>query len=242
MANWLVVARNEYRLRTSGIRRIRKYFHYIAILIIGLVVGVIAPAIANAVIDALDVRDFFEELYAIALMQVVLFLFFFYFMLFPISNTLKDIETQEYEIFISAPIKPGDVLLGKFIGVLPLYAIGIAIITGFFTVIRLWFIHSRGLTIKLLNTVDLVYEILVKSVLGQIPVSVRHNVVGELLTLDLVADHAIIWCYHDMDLEIFVNERVSMFLRIECMTFGTPDSFILLGYLLDSSPERNLTL
>lgn len=133
MANWVVVARNEYRIRTSGIRRIRKYFHYIAILIVGVVVGVIAPAIANALVDALDVEGFLISVYAIAMMQVVLFLFFFYFMLFPISNTLKDIETQEYEIFISAPIKPGDVLLGKFIGVLPLYAIGIAIITGFFT-------------------------------------------------------------------------------------------------------------
>ncbi len=133
MANWLVVARNEYRLRTSGIRSIRKYFHYIAILIVGVVVGVIAPAIANALVDALDVEGFLVSAYAIAMMQVVLFLFFFYFLLFPISNTLKDIETQEYEIFISAPIRPGDVLLGKFMGVLPLYAIGIAIITGFFT-------------------------------------------------------------------------------------------------------------
>ncbi len=133
MPNWLVVARNEYRLRTSGIRRIRRYFHYIAILIVGLIVGIIAPAMANALIAALDVEGFLVSVYAVAMMQVVLFLFFFYFLLFPISNTLKDIETQEYEIFISAPIRPSDVLLGKFMGVMPLYAIGIAIITGFFT-------------------------------------------------------------------------------------------------------------
>jgi hypothetical protein len=133
MAKWMIVAKNEYRIKTSGIRRIRPYFHYIAILIVGLVVGVFAPAMANAVVNALDIEGFFISVQALALMQVVLFLFFFYFILFPISNTLKDIETQEYEMFISAPIKPGDVLLGKFVGVLPLYAIGIAIITGFFT-------------------------------------------------------------------------------------------------------------
>ncbi len=133
MANWLVVARNEYRIKTSSIRRFRKYFHYVAVIIVGIVVVVIAPVVANALIAVLDVEGFFVSVYAISMMQVVLFLFFFYFMLFPISNTLKDIETQEYEIFISAPIKPGDVLLGKFMGVIPLYAIGIAIITGFFT-------------------------------------------------------------------------------------------------------------
>ena len=133
MSKWMVVAKNEYRIRTSGIRSIRKYFHYIAIVLVGLVVGVFAPAVVNAMINALDVEAFFLSVQAIALMQVVLFLFFFYFIMFPIGNTLKDIERQEYEMFLSAPIKPGDVLLGKFMGVLPLYAIGIAVITGFFT-------------------------------------------------------------------------------------------------------------
>ncbi len=132
MAKWMVVAKNEYRIKTSGIRRIRPYFPYIAIAIVALVVGVFAPAVASGIVEALDFEAFFLSMQAIAMMQVVLFLFFFYFIVFPISNTLKDIETQEYEMFISAPIKPGDVLLGKFVGTLPFYAIGIAIITGFF--------------------------------------------------------------------------------------------------------------
>ena len=37
------------------------------------------------------------------------------------------------EIFLAAPVKPSDVLLGEFLGIAPFYAIGIALIAGFFT-------------------------------------------------------------------------------------------------------------
>jgi hypothetical protein len=133
MAKWLVVARNEYKLKTSRIRKIRPYFHYILIVLVGLMVGVVAPLIANSLIQVLDIEGFFISVAALGMMMVILFMFFFYFVLLPISTTLQDIETDEYEIFISAPIKPGDILLGKFMGVVPFYAVGIAILTGFFT-------------------------------------------------------------------------------------------------------------
>jgi hypothetical protein len=133
MSKWLVVARNEYKLKTSKIRKIRPYFHYLLILLVGLMVSVVAPLLANSLIRVLDIEGFFISVAALGLMTVVLFMFFFYFLILPISTTLQDIETQEYEIFISAPIKPGDILLGKFVGVVPFYAVGIAIITGFFT-------------------------------------------------------------------------------------------------------------
>jgi hypothetical protein len=133
MSKWLVVARNEYKLKTSKIRKIRPYFHYLLILLVGLMVGVVAPLLANSLIRVLDIEGFFISVAALGLMTVVLFMFFFYFLILPISTTLQDIETQEYEIFISAPIRPGDILLGKYLGVVPFYAVGIAIITGFFT-------------------------------------------------------------------------------------------------------------
>jgi hypothetical protein len=133
MAKWLVVAKNEYMLKTSKIRKIRPYFHYLLILLVGVMVGVVAPFLANSLMRVLDLEEFFISGAALGLMTVVLFMFFFYFLILPISTTLQDIETQEYEIFISAPIRPGDILLGKYLGVVPFYAVGIAIITGFFT-------------------------------------------------------------------------------------------------------------
>lgn len=76
---------------------------------------------------------FFVSIAAMGTMQLVLFMFFFLFITYPVNSSLKDVRTEEYEIFLSAPVKPSDVLLGKFMGILPLYAIAIAAITGFFT-------------------------------------------------------------------------------------------------------------
>jgi len=130
---WFVIARNEYRIRTSSIRGIRPYFPYLIIGFLVVFVGYIAPALINPLFGIIDIPAFFISLIAVAIMQIILLMFFFYFMIFPIGNTLKDVRTEEYEIFLSAPIKPSDVLLGKFMGVMPFYAIGIVVVTGVFT-------------------------------------------------------------------------------------------------------------
>jgi hypothetical protein len=48
---------------------------------------------------------------------------------------MKEVKAEEQEIFLSAPIKASDILLGKFIGQMPFYAIGITLIVGFFTAV-----------------------------------------------------------------------------------------------------------
>jgi len=54
-------------------------------------------------------------------------------MIIPVSNSLRETQTEQLEIFLAAPIKPGDVLVGEFLGALPFYAIVITIIAGSFT-------------------------------------------------------------------------------------------------------------
>ncbi len=128
---WLVVARNQYRISTSAIRRIRAYFLYIAIGLLAIYIGLIAPAIVNPFID--DFLAFIITQAAVPLVQIMLFMFFFFMILFPISDTLRELQTKQIEIFLAAPIKPSDVLLGEFLGKIPFYAIAIAVITGTFT-------------------------------------------------------------------------------------------------------------
>jgi hypothetical protein len=131
---WWVIGRNEYRILTCGIPKIRPYFLYIAGIFLVFWVLILAPAIVQPVIDHfIDIPDFFLSIAAVAFMMIILFFFFIYLLIFPISYTLRDIDTEEYEIFLSAPIKPGDVLLGKFMGILPIYAILIVGIMGLFT-------------------------------------------------------------------------------------------------------------
>lgn len=130
---WFVIARNEYRIRTSSIRKIRPYFIYIAAVLVALFIAFVAPAIISLIFNALDIEAFIISYAAVALMQIIIFFFFFYLMMFPIGNTLKDIDVNEYEIFLSAPVKSSDVLLGKFMGVMPFYAIAIAVASGILT-------------------------------------------------------------------------------------------------------------
>ena len=128
---WLVVARNEYRLHTSSIRMIRPYFLYMAIVLLAVYVAFIAPAIISPFID--DFLAFIITQAAVPMVQIILFMFFFYLIVFPISDTLREAQTGQMEIFLAAPLKPSDVLLGEFLGVMPFYAIAITVITGSFT-------------------------------------------------------------------------------------------------------------
>jgi hypothetical protein len=67
------------------------------------------------------------------MMPILMFLLFFYLLILPITYTLQGMQAGQVEIFLAAPVKPSDVLLGEFLGIAPFYAIGIALIAGFFT-------------------------------------------------------------------------------------------------------------
>jgi len=130
---WLVVAKNEYRITTSSIRKIRPYFPLLVIGLLAVYVAFIAPAIVSPFID--DILAFIITLAAVPIVQILLFTIFFYFIILPITQTLKEMQTGQLEIFLAAPVKPSDVLLGEFLGHMPIYAIVITVITGFFTAV-----------------------------------------------------------------------------------------------------------
>lgn len=138
---WLEIAKNEYRIHTSRIRKIRPYFPYLVVGLLAVYVAFVAPTFVS-----LFIGDFFslfglppslppEAAVAMvaAIMQIILFMIFFYFIILPITDTLKEVQTGQLEIFLAAPIKPGDVLLGEFLGVMPFYAIVVTVIAGSFT-------------------------------------------------------------------------------------------------------------
>ncbi len=130
---WLIVARNEYRIHTSRIRRIRTYFPYLVTGLLAVYVVFIAPSFARFLID--DFLAFVLSQVAVAMVQIILFLIFVYFIIIPITQTLREVQTEQLEIFLAAPIRPSDVLLGEFMGQMPFYAIFVTIIAGFFTAV-----------------------------------------------------------------------------------------------------------
>jgi hypothetical protein len=150
---WFVVAKNQYRITTSAIRRVRAYFPYLTIGLLAVYVTLIAPAIVSPFID--DFLAFIITQAAVPLVQIILFMFFFFLILFPISDTLRELQTGQLEIFLAAPIKPSDVLLGEFLGKLPFYAIAIALISGTFTA----FLTPLGLDIAQIAIIIVVFVI-----------------------------------------------------------------------------------
>jgi len=128
---WLVVARNEYRIRVNNIRKIRPYFPYLVIGLLAVYVMFIAPAFVSLFID--EFLAFILSQVALAMMPIIIFMIFFYLIILPITYTLQGIQAGRVEIFLAAPIKPSDVLLGEFLGVIPFYAIAITVVAGFFT-------------------------------------------------------------------------------------------------------------
>jgi hypothetical protein len=128
---WLIVARNEYRIRTSAIREYRSYLPYVIIILLAFYVFYLAPKLVGLIEN--EILELFLSQVAVALVRMMFVVFFFMFITFPISQSLKDIQTQQQYIFLSAPIKSSHVLLGEFLGSLPLYAIFIVLLIGFFT-------------------------------------------------------------------------------------------------------------
>jgi len=128
---WLVIARNEYRIHTSRIRRIRPYFPILVVGLLAVYVEFIAPSFAGLFID--DFLALLLSQAAVAMVQIILFLIFIYFMIIPITETLREAQAGQLEILLAAPVKPSDVLLGEFLGQMPFYTIFVTVITGFFT-------------------------------------------------------------------------------------------------------------
>jgi hypothetical protein len=127
---WMVIAKNEYLLKTSGFRRYRRAFPILALALVAVYVLFVAPAMFSLASDY--TRTFLLSDAALAFMQVMLFVIFISIVTIPIMQTLQDTNVTPLETLLSAPVKPKDVLLGKYLGSLPSYAIVVSIIAGTF--------------------------------------------------------------------------------------------------------------
>ena len=129
---WLVIAKYEYRIQTSWIRGIRRYFPFAAAGLLAVWVFYLAPMMVQSLVD-----DFIEVLVsqvAVALFEIILFMLSAFLAIIPVSNALKDEGgIGRVELMLKAPVRPGDVLVGEFLGKTPLYAIFAIAIAGLFT-------------------------------------------------------------------------------------------------------------
>ena len=111
------MARNEYYLRTSGFRRYRKLFPYVAFLSLAIYILFLSPAMFSATSEL--TKEFILSEQALSFMQVILFVIFISVLTIPVMQTLQDTNVTPLETLLSTPIEAKDVLIGKYLGSLP---------------------------------------------------------------------------------------------------------------------------
>jgi len=156
---WLIIAKNEYLLKTSGFRRYRRIFPFLASAAVMAYVLFVAPAMFSLASDL--TKTFLLSDAALAFMQVMLFVIFISILTIPIMQTLQDTNIAPLETILSAPVEPKDMLLGKYLGSLPLYAIVVSVIAGTFLALFIPF----GMTMDQVLLAVLVFILIVMSAL-----------------------------------------------------------------------------
>ena len=128
---WWIIAKADYRMITSRIRGVRPYLPYLLTGGLAIWIFAIAPSMAESLLSDFDSQLF--TLIAVNLVQFVLFFSFLLFFILPLLSTLQDIRAHHFENLFSTPVKPGNLLLGEFLGKMSIYATLATIIGSFFT-------------------------------------------------------------------------------------------------------------
>jgi hypothetical protein len=128
---WLVIAKNEYRVQTSWIRSFRRFFPFAAAGLLAVWVFYLAPMLVRSMLA--DFQGLIVSQVAVAVFEIILFMFSVFLVILPVSNALKEEGVGRVELMLKAPVRPGDVLVGEFMGKVSLYAIFTTVVAGLFT-------------------------------------------------------------------------------------------------------------
>jgi hypothetical protein len=127
---WLVIAKYEYLVKTSGFRRWRVLLPILMVAFIMFYIFILAPAMFS-LFEGYTAQFILSE-EALSFMQVILLIIFASVITIPIMQTLQDSRISPLEAVIAAPVRPMDVLVGRFLGTLPFYCMVVALIAGTF--------------------------------------------------------------------------------------------------------------
>jgi len=119
---WFRIARNEIRLKTYRFRKRRKSFF---IIIYGLFLFwaiFLGPSVIDLILP--DILKIYASSLKTILHPVIEYSFMMIFIIFiayPLLMLYRRFEIGIKDVVLSSPAKPGDILLGEFLGQLPFY-------------------------------------------------------------------------------------------------------------------------
>jgi hypothetical protein len=112
---------------TSGIRGIRPYIIYAVLPLLAVWIFIVSPILVSPLAGILAAVP---PTILTVIIQAIFFSASLCVAMIPVTQTLKEIKMGQMEILLAAPVKPGDVLLGEFLGQSPLYAVVLTLIAG----------------------------------------------------------------------------------------------------------------
>jgi len=85
---WLVIAKNEFRVTTSPIRSLRRYYPLMLAGLFGAWVFYLAPMLVRSLMS--DFEGLIVSEIAVAVFEIILFMFSVFLTIIPVSNALKE--------------------------------------------------------------------------------------------------------------------------------------------------------
>jgi len=125
---WKPIAKNEIRLRTSGVRNHRILFFAALYSLLLLWAFIVAPLLFDLFMPTLAMQysDIFKPVVAI-LIESIMMMMFLFLMMYPLNNVYGRSETGFKESLLATPVKPNDIFLGEFLGKMPIYTMFVLI-------------------------------------------------------------------------------------------------------------------
>ena len=174
MALWKIIAKMEFKRKTSVFRNHRILFFCIIYFILVLWAFLLAPflfellmkSIVSLLLVSIPLPVIISGIAFI--IEFILIFFFMMILMYPLQNLYRKTEIGYKEILLSSPITPSDIFLGEFIGKLPFYTIYILmfspIILGLINpIVNLSFIQSGIIYICIIGLV--IFAALIGSIL-----------------------------------------------------------------------------
>jgi hypothetical protein len=123
---WYHIAKAEYFVSVSGMRKHRKLFAGAMFTIAALWAVVLAPMIVGAIIGGIIPMPFIRNMLMSmfpGVMRAAMMLLWAMLLLYPLSNALQEVKIGQWEIMLSHAVRTRDILIGTYLGKIPLYGL-----------------------------------------------------------------------------------------------------------------------
>ncbi|MFX1540987.1 MAG: hypothetical protein ACFFBX_09435 [Promethearchaeota archaeon] len=125
-SKWYSIAKAEYQVSTSSMRSSRTR-NMVALLAFGLIWAIfLAPFMIGTIMELIlpfaSLQILLVTIFP-GLMRAVMFFLWMIILIIPLSRALQEIKIGQWEILLSNDVRTRDIMIGSFLGKLPIYGL-----------------------------------------------------------------------------------------------------------------------